>query len=81
MEKVALDVRFLTPFYFGTLFLPFEQQKKVILFAFCSFIRTSELCSKVLSLENKKKNLLFLCILLVYSYLCAVKKNERWTKK
>jgi hypothetical protein len=53
MEKVALDVRFLTPFYFGALFLPPEQQKK------------SD----------------SLCILLVYSYLCAVKKNERWTKK
>ena len=39
-----------------------------IYFAFRSFIRTIELCSKVLSLGNGKKWDLF-CISLVYSYL------------
>ena len=31
---------------------------------------------RVLSLENAKKNAIFLCILLIYSYLCR-RKNEK----
>ena len=45
-------------------------------FAFCSLIRTFELCSKVLSLENKKKSKLSFGIFLAYSYLCHQKRDN-----
>jgi len=37
-------------------------------FAFCSLIRTLTYRSKILSLENEKKNEFSFCILLAYSY-------------
>ena len=47
------------------------KRNKVFSFVLSSLIRTVELRSKVLSLDNTKENTFFLCIMLTYSYLCA----------
>ena len=69
--------------HFARLFVPLSYalryfrskmiRKTSFSFSFCSLIRTLELRSKVLSLENDKKNKFFFLILLAYSYLCTTK--------
>ena len=42
-----------------------------------TFLRTFDLRSKLLALDNKKKNSFSFCIVLAYSYLCTLKMKMR----
>ena len=52
------------------LYLEIVHTKNVFLFCIVLAYSYFELCSKVLSLDNKNKNVFLFCIVLAYSYLC-----------